>query len=84
MDEESILVSRESYNRAIELAKNEVRDEFKEKLQRKIIEIVNSTLPAPTFKPYSHWEGRDYERMFKTQPLLELLTEVEYEENNRA
>lgn len=39
----------------------------------KIGKIINETTPTPTFKPQSKWNIWDYERLYKTQPLLELL-----------
>lgn len=39
----------------------------------KIEEIIRETAPTPVFKPKSMWNNIDYERLYKTQPLLELL-----------
>lgn len=39
----------------------------------KIEEIIRETTPTLVFKPKSMWNNIDYERLYKTQPLLELL-----------
>ena len=39
----------------------------------KIEEIIRETAPTPVFKPKSMWNNIDYERLYKTQPLQELL-----------
>ena len=39
----------------------------------KIEEIIRETTPTPVFKPKSMWNNIDYERLYKTQPLQELL-----------
>ena len=39
----------------------------------KIEEIIRETTPTPVFKPKSMWNNIDYERLYKTQPLLELI-----------
>lgn len=45
----------------------------KQVVKDKIEEIIKETTPTPVFKPKSEWQFWDYERLYKTQPLLELL-----------
>lgn len=45
----------------------------KQVVKDKIEEIIRETTPTPVFKPKSMWNNIDYERLYKTQPLLELL-----------
>lgn len=45
----------------------------KQVIKDKIEKIIRETTPTPVFKPKSMWDDTDYERLYKTQPLLELL-----------
>lgn len=55
-----------------ELQKNSIP---KSKIKEQIEEIINTTLPPPLFKPKMLWNGRDYERLYKTEALYKLLEE---------
>ncbi len=45
----------------------------KQVIKDKIEKIIRETTPTPVFKPKSMWDDTNYERLYKTQPLLELL-----------
>ena len=45
----------------------------KEEIQNMIEKIINETTPTPVFKPKSLWTNIDYERLYKTEPLYDLI-----------
>ena len=63
----------EKANRQLDL--DYVEENFipKQVIKDKIEKIIRETTPTPVFKPKSMWDDTDYERLYKTQPLLELL-----------
>lgn len=68
---------RVGFNQQVEILNNTIKELnnsiSKQVIRNKVEKIIRETTPTPIFKPRNEWQVWDYERLYKTQPLFELL-----------